>query len=212
MKTDDLIRALASDGVAEAASVRGTAAWAVPVAALAVGAAFLLTLGLRADIAAGSVLAATAMKLAVTLTLAATGVFLALRFARSTEFGVRIPLVLAIAPLLLALFVFGDLARAGVPGWSARMIGTNGLFCLTMAPLLSLPPLAGLLHVLRAGAVTRPAFAGFVAGLAATGIGASFYALHCTDDSPLFLALWYGLTALIVGGAGAAAGKMFVRW
>ena len=37
------------------------------------------------------------------------------------------------------------------------------------------------------GVPTRPALAGAVAGLLAGGLAASFYAAHCTDDSPLFV-------------------------
>jgi hypothetical protein len=35
--------------------------------------------------------------------------------------------------------------------------------------------------------------AGAIAGLAASGIAATFYATNCTDDSPLFVITWYPL-------------------
>ncbi|TIM19365.1 MAG: DUF1109 family protein, partial [Mesorhizobium sp.] len=40
----------------------------------------------------------------------------------------------------------------------------------------------------------------------------TFYAAHCFDDSPLFVATWY--TAAIAGLAllGALGGRFFIRW
>ena len=79
-------------------------------------------------------------------------------------------------------------------------------------PSLSLPTLALLVAVSRRGAVTHPTQAGWAAGLAAAGLSATFYALNCTGDSPLFVAIWYGLATLLVGAIGAAAFRRFVRW
>lgn len=212
MRTDELVRLLARDLAVKDASINAGVARSLPWALVVTGLVFVLTLGLRADIADRPVMAVVAMKLVVTCSLAATSLFLALRLARSMDFGPRPGVWLAVAPLLLTVLVGGELAHAGIAGWSDRMVGANGWFCLGAVPLLSLPPLAALFRVLRSGAVTRPMLAGFVAGLAATGIGASIYALHCTDDSPLFLALWYGIAALIVSAGGAIAGRALLRW
>ena len=78
--------------------------------------------------------------------------------------------------------------------------------------MLSALPLAALLFALRQGAPSRPALTGAVAGLAATGIGATFYASHCTNDSPLFMAAWYVLGTAIVAVAGALLGARLLRW
>jgi hypothetical protein len=40
--------------------------------------------------------------------------------------------------------------------------------------------------------------------LAASGIAATFYAAHCTDDSALFVMTWYSLATLIVTTAECA--------
>jgi hypothetical protein len=53
---------------------------------------------------------------------------------------------------------------------------------------------------------------GAAAGLGAGGLGAALYALHCSDDSPLFVAAWYSLAISIVAFAGASAGPRFLRW
>lgn len=45
----------------------------------------------------------------------------------------------------------------------------------------------------------------------AAGVAAG-YALHCTEDSPLFFVSWYGLAIAIVGTLGAWLGHRFLRW
>jgi hypothetical protein len=54
--------------------------------------------------------------------------------------------------------------------------------------------------------------AGAVAGLAASGIAATFYASNCTDDSPLFVLLWYPIAIAIVTAVGYILGKRLLRW
>lgn len=72
--------------------------------------------------------------------------------------------------------------------------------------------LGALLLALRRGAPTSPVRAGAVASLAAGAIGAALYALHCVDDSPLFVLAWYGLAIGIVTAAGAALGRRILAW
>ena len=49
-------------------------------------------------------------------------------------------------------------------------------------------------------------------GLRAAGIAATFYATHCQNDSPLFLAAWYVLATLGVAAVGAIIGTRVLRW
>lgn len=58
--------------------------------------------------------------------------------------------------------------------------------------VIGIGPLSFLLLALRHGAPASPRIAGAVAGLLAGGIAATIYALHYTDSSPLFAAVWYG--------------------
>jgi hypothetical protein len=51
-----------------------------------------------------------------------------------------------------------------------------------------------------------------LAGLAAGGISAFVYVLHCTDDSLAFVALWYGLTLALCTAVGALLGPRLLRW
>ena len=41
---------------------------------------------------------------------------------------------------------------------------------------------------------------------------AAFYAAHCPDDSPLFVAAWYSLAVALVAAVGAATGRLTLRW
>ncbi|MFN8722300.1 MAG: NrsF family protein, partial [Rhodospirillales bacterium] len=88
----------------------------------------------------------------------------------------------------------------------------NGLVCLTAVPALAALPLVAMLAALRHGAPSRPTISGAVAGLASGALAATAYAAHCTDDSPLFVALWYPAAIAIVTTAGALAGRVFARW
>jgi hypothetical protein len=66
-------------------------------------------------------------------------------------------------------------------------------------------PLAVFLNTLRYGAPMHPVVSGLVAGLLAGAVPASFYAAHCTDDSPLFVAIWYSIAIIGLAVAGALA-------
>ncbi len=54
--------------------------------------------------------------------------------------------------------------------------------------------------------------AGATAGLVAAAIGATLYASHCQDDSPLFVATWYVIAVAIMALLGAVLGSRFLRW
>ncbi|TIP83456.1 MAG: DUF1109 family protein, partial [Mesorhizobium sp.] len=96
--------------------------------------------------------------------------------------------------------------------WGRRLVGSNMVICLSFIPLIGIGPLAVFLAVLRYGAPTRPVLAGAVAGLLAGGLAATFYAAHCFDDSPLFVATWYTIAIAILAALGALGGRLFVRW
>jgi hypothetical protein len=79
-------------------------------------------------------------------------------------------------------------------------------------PAAGIGPLVTFLLALRHGAPTRPELAGAVAGVLAGGIAATFYAAHCTDDSPLFVVTWYTIAIAGLALVGAAAAHRLVRW
>jgi hypothetical protein len=119
-------------------------------------------------------------------------------------------LLLPLAAVIVALAV--ELVVVPRASWGVRLVGSNSMICLTAIPLLSLAPLVAILAMLRSGAPTSPALAGAAAGLLAAACGATLYAFHCFDDSPLFVATWYTLAGLVVVGVGALAGRRLLRW
>jgi hypothetical protein len=96
--------------------------------------------------------------------------------------------------------------------WREELVGSNSTLCLATIPLLALPVLVATLAVLRRGAPLAPGITGAVAGLFAGGLGAALYAAHCIDDSPLFVAAWYGVAIALVAAVGALAGWKLLRW
>ena len=92
------------------------------------------------------------------------------------------------------------------------MIGHNSSLCVTMIPLLSLAPMGAVFYALKAGAPANPTTAGAVGGLLSAAIGATLYASRCTDDSPLFVALWYPFGVVLMTLLGALIGRQLLRW
>jgi len=68
------------------------------------------------------------------------------------------------------------------------------------------------LWMLRRAAPASPALAGAAAGFMAALSGATLYAFHCFDDSPLFVATWYSLAVLGMTAVGAWLGPKLLRW
>jgi hypothetical protein len=54
----------------------------------------------------------------------------------------------------------------------------------------------------------RSRFTGLISG----GVSAMAYALHCTDDSLPFVAVWYGGTLVLRTLAGAMLGSRLFHW
>lgn len=210
MKTDDLITLLVTSNAA------ATAGWErqrrlLPLLFLgafgAMGLVFAATVGLRNDL--GAAFVPVARKEAVTLLALVSGAVALWHLARPDVHRRRDWMVPAIATLA---FVGWELSVSGSTAWRERMVGRNALVCLTMIPLLALPVLAALLLALRRFAPANAAAAGAMAGVVSAGAAASLYALHCTDDSALFVALWYGLATLMLAAAGAVAAQRLARW
>ena len=209
MKTEDLIAALAADAAPGPRPEQG-----LPVAALALalaGAGMLLVLGLRDNL--GAALAPfTLPKTLLPLALGALALTLALRSSRPGTGAGRLPAALLAIPALAALIAALRLATSEPAGWAMQATGKTMIPCLVSIPVLSALPLAALLWLLRRGAPLSPGLTGLAAGLAAGGFAATLYSLHCTEDSPLFWALWYSSAIVIPAITGALLGRHLLRW
>jgi hypothetical protein len=212
MNTDELIGKLS----AEAGKARAPmgAVWGATLAAAAVVAAavFFATIGPRPDIAAAAETTQFLMKFVVTIALAVSAFYVLDRLARPGAVTPATWLALLTAPVLLAAAMGVELLVQPSEQWQMLVQGKNSLTCLTYIPAIGIGPLALLIVALRRGAPTRPGLAGVVAGILAGGIAATFYAAHCTDDSPLFVATWYTIAIAMLAVAGGVLGRFTARW
>ena len=209
MRTENLIATLSADTKPSLAPARALA-YAIAGGAALAAILFFIVLGPRPDFPHAITTIRFDFKFVVTLSLAATALILTLRLARPDASGNRA--ILLLVPALLAVAIALELINVPAQDWLARWIGHNSRACMINIPFLSLGPLAAILAALRLGATTRPVLTGAVAGLLAAGIGATFYAAHCPDDSPLFVATWYTVATAFITGLGAFLGSRVLRW
>ena len=212
METEQLIRSIAADNAYRAHPVGFVLALALLAAAPISVAMFLTALGVRPDIMTAMHNPFFDLKFVVTLALAISAVVVSLHLSRP-EASLRGWAWLLLVPAgILAAAIAGEMMIPQRLPMMTRLIGSNSRVCLTAIPLLSLPLLAGALIGLRHGAPARPAVAGAIAGLLSAGLGATLYASHCPDDSPLFVATWYTIATALVTAIGALAGSRVLRF
>jgi hypothetical protein len=212
MKTDDLINAIAADAETARAPIARIVWIGAGVGVVVTALLYLSLLPVRPDLMSAMGDWHFLLKWAFSLTLLGTALALMLRLARPQSIPGLDWLLLFGAPVVLTLGVVTEMFAIPSSTWFPTMVGTNAWGCIIFVPILSALPLIVMLLVLRQGATTRPALAGAVAGLVAAGIAATFYATHCQNDSPLFLAAWYVLATLFVAAVGAVLGTRLLRW
>jgi len=211
MKTETLIDLLARDaGQAPRALVARRLSPAACAGALA---STLLAAGAFGWIPA-ALFATTVpwMKIAYTGMLALATGWLAARLARPGASDA--PPRQAIAGVVLAMAVVATVSLVGAaPGTRLdAWLGHSWSTCPTSVLLLSLPALAATMWAMRGLAPTRPAYAGFAAGLLAGSAGALGYSLSCPEPSAAFVAVWYTLGIVLTGAIGALLGSRLLRW
>jgi hypothetical protein len=211
MDTNELVRSLAADHSWRARPVGAVLAIALALALPVTAVMFAISLGMRSDFMPAMRNPFFMLKFVVTIALAIASVALVVRLVRPAAPVHRAWWLLAIPIGLLVAGIAADLALPQTSAWTARLIGSSALICLTAIPMLSLPLLIAALIGLRHGATTRPMLTGAVAGLVAGGIAATFYAAHCIDDSPLFVTTWYALALAQVSLVGALLGRWMLR-
>ncbi|MES2843603.1 MAG: DUF1109 domain-containing protein [Pseudomonadota bacterium] len=209
MKTDDLIALMAAD-----ATPARPVAPVLVVSFLAVlgvaGFIFLSVIGMRDDLPGAYAQPLIAAKSVLPVGLALLGLGFAIALARP-DGQVRLWPLSVIGVAALGLFALGMLATP-TERWASGIVGQTILPCLLSIPALAVVPLGVALVALRRGASTAPRLSGALAGLGAGAAATAVYALHCTEDSPLFYVTWYGLAILLVTALGAALGQRLLRW
>ena len=170
------------------------------------------TLGFRPDMGRAAAEAVFWVKLAYTLALAGVALWACERLTRPAGVA-RNRISWLLVPLLcVALLAGWELATAPPPMRMPMIMGFSSAVCPWCILAFSLPPLAGLIWAVRGLAPTRLRLTGAVIGLAAGGVGAGVYALHCPEPTAPFLAVWYTLGVMLAGLLGWLAGSRVLRW
>jgi|AraplaMF_Cvi_mMF_1032049.scaffolds.fasta_scaffold00044_84 hypothetical protein len=211
MKTDDLIVLLSNDARLKARY--GIVMAAASVVSVAISTILFFSLmGVRLDFMTAIETARFLFKLAFTVAVTVAAGAVLSWIGRPGSHLTRRYLFLLIPPALLVLAVALEMVVMPMPTWYGRMIGHDALSCIIYIPLLAIAPLLLFLLVLRQGAPENAGMAGAVAGLTAAGVGSVLFAIHCDNDSPFFLALWYPLTFAFTTAAGYVSGSRWLRW
>jgi hypothetical protein len=214
MKTDELINTLVADHAAQPRPrpIGHRLVVAIIGGLLISGALFSLTLGVRPDILSALGTWRFDFKWAEVVALVIAATWVALQLSRPTAtlgYAARplvLPAILTTAAVTLELVIIPPSA------WLSHAAGMNGLMCLANILFLSVLPFAAVLFALREGAPASPAFVGAAAGLLAGALASTAYVMHCTEDSPLFVAVWYTLAIGLLGCVGLLLGQYLLRW
>jgi hypothetical protein len=213
MKTDDLVAALST----HIEPVNGKLVSRTVYVALAAGTAvafgiMLAGLGVRADLMNARALVFLLLKLAFAVGIVGLASVYLARLARPG--GERrtssISLVVPFAAIVLLSAI--SLGLAPSSHWDKMVMGDEWLECLLSIPLIAIVPFAAIVAAVRRAAPTNLVRTGAFVGLVSGGVSAAAYALHCTNDSLPFVAVWYGGTIVLCTLAGTALGPRLLRW
>lgn len=213
MKTDDLVEVLSE--CIEPADVRIVGRRVITASAaglLLAVAAILIGFGPRTDLTTVGAWTFLFLKIAFAAAIVGTAATYLIRLSRpggALKHGTPLVIVPFLVIVLLALV---SLASAPVSHWDRMVAGNEWLECLVSIPVIAIVPFALTMWAVRQAAPTDLRRAGAFAGLVAGGVSAAAYALHCTDDSLPFVAIWYGGTIVVCTLAGTALGPRLLRW
>lgn len=211
MKTDDLIKMLSANVEPTDRSKISRELTGVVLFGTATSITIaLLTTGLRSNLENAHNIYYLLLKLAFAGMVVGFGVLYLSRLSRPGDEKMRSP-HWAWVPLI-AFLAIGALIAAPVMHLRTMVMGTEWIECLMSIPLIAVVPFAAVVWFLRRMAPTDLVRAGAVAGVVAGGMSAMGYALHCTDDSLPFIAVWYGSAIVLCALAGAALGPKLLRW
>lgn len=214
MRTDDLIAQLAArtDAVRPHAIERRVALHLVLGGAVAV-VLLIALLGLRPDMGEAVATVPFWMKFGFTAIVASLGVAAACRLARPGATLRPAFWLAAAAPfVVIAGMAIVEILAAAPTDRVAVWLGSSWKTCPVWILVISAPVLLAVTLSMRRFAPTRPVLTGMVLGMAAGGVGATVYGLHCQENAAAFLATWYVLGMAIVGAIGAVIGPRALRW
>jgi hypothetical protein len=213
MKTDDLVALLSTNPEpVDRSSVVRTLFVALAAGTIVAVGVVLVGLGIRSDFMTARAFIFLAVKLCFAVGVVGLALVYLTRLARPG--GERAaPSFLVTMPFLVIVFLAAiSLGFAPSSHWSKMIVGDEWLECVLSVPIIAIVPFAIAIWAVRRAAPTDLSRTGAFAGLIAGGVSAMAYALHCTDDSLPFVAVWYGGTIVLCTLAGAALGPRLLRW
>jgi hypothetical protein len=213
MKTEELVAALSAHiEPVNSRLVSRTVYLALAAGTVVALGIMLVGFGVRSDLMAARALMFLLLKLAFAVGIVGVASVYLTRLARPG--GER--RTASIAPVIpfaaIVLLAAISLGLAPSSHWNKMVMGDEWLECLLSIPIIAIVPFAVIIAAVRRAAPTNLVRTGAVAGLTAGGVSAMGYALHCTDDSLPFVAVWYGGTIVLCTLAGAALGPRLLRW
>jgi hypothetical protein len=213
MKTDELVTLLSTNlEPVDRRSIARTLCVALAAGSIVALGLSLAGLGMRSDLTTVHAFIFLLIKLAFAFGIVGLALVYLTKLARPG--GERKTPSLPVIIPFLAIVVLAGISLALAPNshWEKMIAGDQWLECLISIPIIAIVPFAISMWVVRRAAPTDLARAGAFAGLAAGGVSAMAYALHCTDDSLPFIAVWYGGTIVLCTLAGVILGPRLLRW
>lgn len=213
MKTNDLIALLSTnhEPVDHRLVARTLYVALAAGSVLSLGIVFI-GLGVRSDLTTLHALIFFAVKLFFALGIVSLALVYLVRLARPGGERKSPSFPVAILFLVITLLAAISLWLAPSSHWDNMIMGEGWLECLVSLPIIAVVPFAISIWAVRKAAPTDLVRTGAIAGLAAGGISAMAYALHCMDDTLPFVAVWYGGTIILCMVAGAILGPQLLRW
>jgi hypothetical protein len=184
----------------------------LPVAAMLLALAFVVALlGARADVMAGEPTSMFLLRGGMLLLLGLASAWAVVRMASPSvgrhDNGWKVALAAAALFPLAAILV--AMRQDPMPALTEF---TDGMECLRMSVMSGLFTAIPMVLLLRRGAPTSPNRAGWVTGVAAGGLGAFTYSLHCPANGIIYIGFWYTLAVGICAGLGRLVVPRLIRW
>ncbi len=186
---------------------------------IALGAGFVVAIGLmiiglgvRTDFATARASIFLVLKLAFAFGIVGISSAYLIRLARPGGERTTSMALIVLPFIAIVLLAAINLGFAPKSNWNKMIMGEDWFECLLSIPIIAITPFAIVIVAVRQAAPTNLVRTGAFAGLVAGGVSATAFALHCSDDSLPFVAVWYGGTIVLCTLAGALFGPRLLRW
>jgi hypothetical protein len=193
-------------------SVNPRRSMVLPVAAMLLALAVVIFwLGPRGDIVAGEPSSMFLLRGGMLLLLGLASLWAVIRMASPSvgrhDNGWKV--ALAAAALFPAAAILVAMKKDPMPEITAMR---DGMECLRMSVMSGLFTAIPMVLLLRRGAPTSPNRAGWITGVAAGGLGAFAYSLHCPANGIIYIGFWYTLAVGICAVLGRLVVPRLIRW